>query len=122
LAVAYIHASFCDFVPQGLVLDLDHTLLNSATYDELDDEARAALDAWCSKERGACGATCGDGNPGSNDATCGGEQAQGDASAELGGRAEREPLLYHLHHIGMWTKLRPCAAAHLILAPTLDWL
>lgn len=158
----------------GLVLDLDHTLLNSATYHELDDEARKALDAWARKERGLPpldASADGEKVETAGGETAGGEAADGDgqklgdegggistaaSSSDANGISSRsagnsaaeqlraamkaaatagagngkatvaaaspaaapdpsaasdsEPLLYHLGHIHMWTKLRPYAS------------
>jgi RNA polymerase II C-terminal domain phosphatase-like 3/4 len=77
-----------------LVLDLDHTLLNSCRFDELNDEERETLDrkvekreeedALRSKLLGLVGG--GDGG---------------------GGRRPRFPDLYCLSHFSTYTKLRP---------------
>ena len=34
------------------MLDLDHTLLNSSTYNELDQQTGEQIEAWHAKERG----------------------------------------------------------------------
>ena len=91
-----------------LVLDLDHTLLNSATYHELDDDAQAALRAWARSERGlpktSDESLVTAAMPMKQNTT---EPPTCDEPASGEGGTKRLPLLFHLNHIGMWTKLRP---------------
>jgi hypothetical protein len=99
--------------PQSLVLDLDHTLLNSVTYNELDEEQGKLLEAWHAHERqpgsGADGPlTEAQGAAAGSDATAPAARSAADADAAVssGGGADGA-LLHHLRHIRMWTKLRP---------------
>ena len=104
--------------PQGLVLDLDHTLLNSAMFGELDEGMQLACDAWARKERGLpprpdpAEADSAGGSDANEAAAASSSSGGNDASASNGGNdngGDGGPtaLLYHLPHIGMWTKLRP---------------
>ena len=104
----------------SLVLDLDHTLLNSAMYNELDQESGDQLEAWHTEERGygsdsrkAAGpgdiaaddsGADGDGEGGDG---AGGDGGAGDGAGDGGGGPSGPFLLHHLRHIHMWTKLRP---------------
>jgi hypothetical protein len=144
----------------SLVLDLDHTLLNSALYAELDQEQGNLLEAWKAGQGGDSSCT---GGPGSDDEKLSpeelerrrqvaaelarGEQAKKELELEIAMREReaegvhgkpscQEPdaaaghatagsssgdkpaagivdrsaqgeMLFHLRHIGMWTKLRP---------------
>ena len=116
-----------------LVLDLDHTLLNSATYTEIDMGTRMALEAWEAAEKfdadAAAAAAGGDGaDAAATDAApdaapdapaaavpvaaadappgAAADAAAG-ATAAAAPSSARPPLLYHLSSICMWTKLRP---------------
>ena len=77
-----------------LVLDLDHTVLNSCRFDEVNDEERATLDAKVAKReeedelRKTLLGMVGSGNG-------------------RGGRRPRFPDLYRLSHFSTYTKLRP---------------
>ena len=77
-----------------LVLDLDHTVLNSCRFDEVNDEERATLDTKVAKReeedelRKTLLGMVGSGNG-------------------RGGRRPRFPDLYRLSHFSTYTKLRP---------------
>ena len=77
-----------------LVLDLDHTVLNSCRFDEVNDEERATLDAKVAKReeedelRKTLLGMVGSGNG-------------------RGGRRPRFPDLYRLSHFSTYRKLRP---------------
>ena len=112
----------CARESQSLVLDLDHTLLNSATYNELDQDSGDKLEAWQAKERGGEGGEGdegGEGGEGGEDKSAedagAGTGASSAAAGEDGGAADASsrPLLHHLRHIHMWTKLRPHVHAFL---------
>ena len=100
----------------SLVLDLDHTLLNSVVYGELDAAQMEAVQAWAASEAGSeaggeAGGEAGSGGKAGGDACSGGEAggeagSGGDGGGDAGSGG-RQPSLYHLEHICMWTKLRP---------------
>ena len=113
------------------MLDLDHTLLNSATYNELDQESGNKLEELHAKERAGnsdslppsaahCaeteGADAAGGDGGGSSAESGGGGGGSSSSHEASGA---KPLLHHLHHIHMWTKLRPHVHAFLQKASTM---
>ena len=86
-----------------LVLDLDHTLLNSATVHEMTPTALRALEVRHAEAARAAA------EPGAApDDEAAARRAIAAGSAETG--------LHVLEHIGMWTKLRPGLAAFLAAA------
>ena len=86
-----------------LVLDLDHTLLNSATVHEMTPTALKALEVRYAEAARAAA------DPGAApDDAAADRRALAAATAETG--------LHVLPHIGMWTKLRPGLAAFLAAA------
>ena len=112
----------------SLVLDLDHTLLNSAMYSELNQEQGEKLEAWHDKVRGigiggekeagasaeegaaaasgeASGAAAGSSSSGAAAGASG--DGDGDGDGVDGEDGTPKPMLHHLRHIFMWTKLRP---------------
>ena len=94
----------------SLVLDLDHTLLNSATYSELSPEAHKRLEPIAVPQTAAEPAAP---TPGSAGDPADGASAPPPAAAAGAGAREPFTELHHLRHLGMWTKLRPGARAFL---------
>eukprot|EP00897_Mesotaenium_endlicherianum_P005564 jgi/Mesen1/5035/ME000025S04437 len=77
-----------------LVLDLDHTLLNSARFCEVSHEDAAYLESTYLRQDLPAGTA-------------------GDGPGDCGGSAPPLPLLHKLPRLAMWTKLRPGIRAFL---------
>lgn len=85
-----------------LVLDLDHTLLNSTHRSELTEEGQRILEAQVEREAAAA----------EEDAGAAAAVASG-AAAAGGGDTPRQLELFQLEAVCMWTKLRPGVHAFL---------